>query len=172
MRGKASAPPRPAGLPGITPAHAGKSWGAGHYYRHGQDHPRACGEKADKSRRRKSLIGSPPRMRGKAISDEVLNGIKQDHPRACGEKGHPFGGVPFLLGSPPRMRGKGNNARSLRRTIGITPAHAGKSLQINALVRGEEDHPRACGEKPKILTLLLLLKGSPPRMRGKASRIF
>ena len=31
----------------------------------------------------------------------------------------------------------------------------------------KEDHPRACGEKLKPLSMVLNSEGSPPRMRGK-----
>ena len=32
-----------------------------------EDHPRACGEKRQARRRRTAILGSPPRMRGKAL---------------------------------------------------------------------------------------------------------
>ena len=32
--------------------------------------------------------------------------------------------------------------------VGITPACAGKSAEILALLISEKDHPRMCGEKP------------------------
>ena len=52
---------------GITPAYAGKSYcslyaGVAH-----QDHPRVCGEKGEGSGICRGLLGSPPRMRGKAF---------------------------------------------------------------------------------------------------------
>ena len=92
---------------GITPACAGKStqyfpacsciW----------DHPRVCGEKAAASSKAHKVIGSPPRMRGKATLDALGRNLFRitpahagkspfsgfgksrggDHPRACGEKG-------------------------------------------------------------------------------------
>ena len=50
----------------ITPARAGKSVSAVPA-RHGdRDHPRACGEKYWKPRKRTLWAGSPPRVRGKA----------------------------------------------------------------------------------------------------------
>ena len=57
---------------------------------------------------------------------------------------------------------------SVRRS-GITPAYAGKRLPIFGKERGAEDHPRVCGEKPRSSAHTRPAKGSPPRMRGKAS---
>ena len=50
---------------GITPAHAGKRHRQRGGDASGQDHPRACGEKAEFTAPEPELLGSPPRMRGK-----------------------------------------------------------------------------------------------------------
>ena len=72
------------------------------------------------------LPGSPPRMRGKAVStffdigaDRITpahagksssinwrDNRKEDHPRACGEKTVVDLAAKAARGSPPRMRGK------------------------------------------------------------------
>ena len=49
----------------------------------------------------------------------------------------------------------------------ITPAHAGKTKYIPALLRIAEDHPRACGENRTCRRVRRFRPGSPPRMRGK-----
>ena len=52
----------------------------------------------------------------------------EDHPRVCGEK---HKGPPVklqYLGSPPRMRGKDSYQMCIGGVVGITPAHAGKSI--------------------------------------------
>ena len=106
MRGKA----RKAALPRldtrITPAYAGKSHCCGTVAAPDRDHPRVCGEKRDTESREDSILGSPPRMRGKehALQPLALKGGitpayagkstpasrrslgDQDHPRVCGEK--------------------------------------------------------------------------------------
>ena len=66
------------------------------------------------------------------------------------------------------MRGKGKNfGKSL--TFGrITPAYAGKSCVLRAVVVRQQDHPRLCGEKELIQSNTDGLIGSPPPMRGKA----
>ena len=106
MRGKGHLGAAACARAGITPAHAGKSppdsclaWCAG-------DHPRACGEKTFHRFFLPFAEGSPPRMRGKAISNshrmahiritpahagkstKLTCNLERtkDHPRACGEK--------------------------------------------------------------------------------------
>ena len=66
MRGKARAVHYRHALPGITPAHAGKSGRDGGRRAGREDHPRPCGEKANGCRTSGFRKGSPPPMRGKA----------------------------------------------------------------------------------------------------------
>ena len=54
---------------------------------------------------------------------------------------------------------------------GITPACAGKSPPESDFAGHRWDHPRVCGEKAIIDALKRIGAGSPPRMRGKASRV-
>ena len=51
---------------------------------------------------------------------------------------------------------------------GITPACAGKSVQLLLVLLLCQDHPRVCGEKWFRKCRSPGHKGSPPRMRGKA----
>ena len=94
----------------------------------------------------------------------------RDHPRACGEKL----GVTLLLwgfmGSPPRIRGKAPTRDRLSIVQRITPAHAGKSDTCPIRSGDSRDHPRACGEKLNCSLNGFAIRGSPPRMRGKALR--
>ena len=53
---------------GITPAYAGKSFPTGCNSSLAQDHPRVCGEKNSPTANAAGRAGSPPRVRGKAIS--------------------------------------------------------------------------------------------------------
>ena len=90
----------------ITPAYAGKSNTSTMMWCSHWDHPRVCGEKFEAIFRNETLVGSPPRMRGKVqelpvvaagagitpayagkssfLVSDIL--ISQDHPRVCGEK--------------------------------------------------------------------------------------
>ena len=53
------------------------------------------------------------------------------------------------------------------RSLGITPACAGKSLVFRRSQLRAEDHPRVCGEKSLLALYPLRTRGSPPRVRGK-----
>ena len=66
MRGKEHIAEPTFQHPGITPAYAGKSWRAGTDLWHRRDHPRVCGEKFTFFVFCPYVLGSPPRMRGKA----------------------------------------------------------------------------------------------------------
>ena len=91
---------------GITPACAGKSSRSDDALSMSSDHPRVCGEKVLGVARKKRRMGSPPRVRGKAMvrsrlrrragitpacaGKRLLSSRKmnknRDHPRVCGEK--------------------------------------------------------------------------------------
>ena len=73
---------------GITPACAGKSFQSLPEAVRGLDHPRVCGEKRKRHRKRKGNPGSPPRVRGKEAAPMTINTFNEDHPRVCGEKGY------------------------------------------------------------------------------------
>ena len=131
----------------ITPAYAGKRSWSTKKWPIGRDHPRVCGEKLIALISTPSVVGSPPRMRGKAsgvppcscspgitpaYAGKRARGIqpqqgKQDHPRVCGEKRRSYGKLRRPLGSPPRMRGKDSLGWHPEKPHGITPAYAGKS---------------------------------------------
>ena len=49
----------------------------------------------------------------------------------------------------------------------ITPAYAGKSCVLRAVVVRQQDHPRLCGEKSGGTDNCTKMLGSPPPMRGK-----
>ena len=137
-----------------------------------------------------SLMGSPPRMRGKVMRKEILriiHGITPayagkregpknaqskvgDHPRVCGEKCIPLTRGHGRQGSPPRMRGKVQLGEIDLQDIWITPAYAGKSGPCPDRVPPAGDHPRVCGEKAYSLVINGSEWGSPPRMRGKGTK--
>ena len=52
--------------------------------------------------------------------------------------------------------------------MGITPAYAGKSSIYTSSVSVFTDHPRLCGEKFRFCHVVIVKRGSPPPMRGKA----
>ena len=147
MRGKAVAIFRQLHHGRITPAYAGKSFGA-------------CIADAVPP-------GSPPRVRGKVIADapdpdemritpayagKSPQGLRtavhsRDHPRVCGEKTQEQWDMAVQKGSPPRMRGKGESLINTNAAAGITPAYAGKRACTTTAIIQPKDHPRVCGEK-------------------------
>ena len=71
----------------------------------------------------------------------------QDHPRLCGEKSRSQQLQYSWWGSPPPMRGKDKHQHLEICTQRITPAYAGKSVNVKHATRVTQDHPRLCGEK-------------------------
>ena len=65
------------------------------------------------------------------------------------------------------MRGKGASPALALCHVGITPAHAGKSVPVELYHDKVKDHPRTCGEKERCWWMEHKAKGSPPHMRGK-----
>ena len=65
------------------------------------------------------------------------------------------------------MRGKVIERAQCEARLGITPAHAGKSIGGGVLLLPQGDHPRPCGEKVAPLLPAELEAGSPPPMRGQ-----
>ena len=146
VRGKEDGFAQLGNVGGITPAYAGKRRCP--RFRPGKirDHPRVCGEKPPSCPEMSTNEGSPPRMRGKVL--KLQNALKKfritpayagkrprtllagsssrDHPRVCGEKC--ISGIckKCRSGSPPRVRGKGSKNVPKKRSMGITPACAGK----------------------------------------------
>ena len=166
MRGKRSLSHADTGIPGLIPAHAGKT--PLHRHRDIQlgAHPRACGENHGTTDNPEQGGGSSPRMRGKRSSRRWSMSrmglipahagktprVHRDrygpraHPRACGENVPRVSKPVISPGSSPRMRGKLAWSLVLTRLPGLIPAHAGKTgmvARIDALTRA---HPRACGE--------------------------
>ncbi len=146
-----------------------------------------CGEKLCAKTICDCELGSPPRVRGKAIPEVLLFGYDritpacagksctassasasdEDHPRVCGEKFSPPTFPVRPHGSPPRVRGKAAFFSFFVQRCGITPACAGKSIAAAGIPRWWEDHPRVCGEKSGRRSMDTSLVGSPPRVRGK-----
>ena len=76
------------------------------------------------------------------------------------------------LGSPPRMRGKGCIFIQHDVRNGITPAYAGKRTTYVKHLQFSRNHPRVCGEKDRTIAVQNQPQGSPPRVRGKVTRLY
>ena len=92
----------------------------------------------------------------------------EDHPRVCGEKHFRKTFTFSAKGSPPRVRGKERLVCVHHAGMRITPACAGKRSRCTCVQRLRWDHPRVCGEKVCKAPKGRLIRGSPPRVRGKA----
>ena len=91
---------------------------------------------------------------------------RQDHPRLCGEHWMRPAFRRKDVGSPPPMRGTHEDNKQFSHPSRITPAYAGNTPPVLLPSGCFKDHPRLCGEHVTIYLLLLVLKGSPPPMRG------
>ena len=65
------------------------------------------------------------------------------------------------------MRGKVFRFFRVLQFLRITPAYAGKSLDMLGTGCQNRDHPRLCGEKYTLKFKPRQNRGSPPPMRGK-----
>ena len=139
-----------AGGDGITPAGAGKTYRQHEHVETAEDHPRRCGENTLAVLIAHLEPGSPPQVRGKrkplplrraagritpaGAGKTFFNDIGKigntDHPRRCGENYRCLPAERDSLGSPPQVRGKPSTARHGKRIARITPAGAGKTVQI------------------------------------------
>ena len=190
MRGKAYDPKQANNICRITPAYAGKRAVPDDEKQDHKDHPRLCGEKDHCLRHWLLSPGSPPPMRGKALSVSVsalAAGITPayagkscsntttasrswDHPRLCGEK-EPTENLPIRSpGSPPPMRGKDFVHDVFLHVFRITPAYAGKRAydDVGGAFRG--DHPRLCGEKGSALMQSKATARITPAYAGKSHK--
>ena len=172
---------------GLIPACAGKTsprWFATAYV---WAHPRVCGENENRDRRRLTLYGSSPRVRGKhgfAAKHSGPRGlipacagktsfsrcalmVVRAHPRVCGENEFFEVCVTGGQGSSPRVRGKLWDAGTPKLTARLIPACAGKTRGPEARGRYRQAHPRVCGENRLRVWLAVFGRGSSPRVRGK-----
>ena len=65
------------------------------------------------------------------------------------------------------MRGKQCKRPKNTENYRITPADAGKTMCGDCSDLAVGDHPRGCGENILLVTVTRIIRGSPPRMRGK-----
>ena len=150
----------------IIPAYAGSTTDLASLKVSLRDHPRVCGEHGFQKRRKRTVEGSSPRMRGALLrvgGEIAVLGIipayagstllprrvrsnSRDHPRVCGEHAHHEDSEARYPGSSPRMRGAPHGRAGRAGRLGIIPAYAG-STSSHPPPRGHNwDHPRVCGE--------------------------
>ena len=74
-----------------------------------------------------------------------------------------------VAGSSPHVRGALENLHELVAEIGIIPACAGSTPDIQAVLTLTRDHPRMCGEHTGLMVLSIVARGSSPHVRGAPS---
>ena len=109
-----------------------------------------------------------PAYAGKSAILWLSTPASWDHPRVCGEKKVWYGVEDIASGSPPRMRGKAVWPVLQPLPAGITPAYAGKRCKAPLGSLYTRDHPRVCGEKPVLFSVLRVDAGITPAYAGKS----
>ena len=95
-------------------------------------------------------MGITPAGAGKTEVISIICPLIQDHPRRCGENDF-FEIIGYVrIGSPPQVRGKQVSFSCFTYRFRITPAGAGKTLEVNRYDEAIEDHPRRCGENERV----------------------
>ena len=64
------------------------------------------------------------------------------------------------------MRGTPDRLLPYIGRLGLIPAHAGNTARYKKNGKTHKAHPRACGEHSSVALIMLLSRGSSPRMRG------
>ena len=175
---------------GITPAFAGKALRSHRRPSGTRDHPRIRGEGLTMRRCKSSKAESPPHSRGRPPEVRLsLSGPgitpafagkartigpslpqPRDHPRIRGEGSSATRSGQHSGGSPPHSRGRHHHARHDHIGAGITPAFAGKAVDVPCRLGAVGDHPRIRGEGPLNLDGDFSIEGSPPHSRGRQGR--
>ena len=130
---------------GIIPADAGNTRHPLRGLRHGQDHPRGCGEHLIGQYGPIARLGSSPRMRGTQTSS-TRNWL--------------------AYRIIPADAGKLLSCTLSIRCSRIIPADAGNTNCQQPGATGNPDHPRGCGEHVLASHRSSAVVGSSPRMRG------
>ncbi len=159
--------------------------GAGRIFN--EDHPHACGDKAEHLDKSKHQSGSSPRVWGQAVSTYTTEddsriiptrvGTRnfekfricnsQDHPHACGDKGNKSKDYVIGVGSSPRVWGQASVSVACTGWSRIIPTRVGTSFTIMPTPEVYEDHPHACGDKTYKGENNTGTEGSSPRVWGQ-----
>ena len=176
----------------LIPAHAGKTTFARTQLRGRKAHPRSRGENEALAASDATDKGSSPLTRGKrgraparrlqvrlipAHAGKTPTRLSQKrgvqaHPRSRGENAVGVACAAGDDGSSPLTRGKLYACACARESVGLIPAHAGKTLigAGKSLIQGA--HPRSRGENNARRGMKYRGAGSSPLTRGKPRETF
>ena len=150
-------------------------------------HPRSRGENDVRGRTADGRGGSSPLTRGKHLRGRGpqpgaglipahagktwprgrTNGAAGAHPRSRGENQVRASRDGRLSGSSPLTRGKRTGMSIVRPSVGLIPAHAGKTAVFLGRHRADGAHPRSRGENSTKVKTADIETGSSPLTRGK-----
>ena len=172
---------------GLIPAHAGKTTSSMPRTSSSGAHPRSRGENRFCQGSGVSPKGSSPLTRGKrwgALTPDPYGGLipahagktprrrrggwtSGAHPRSRGENGPVRGCEAGAWGSSPLTRGKRQSRSPSSSSVGLIPAHAGKTYGWSCLLASLRAHPRSRGENSARDDDGFPGGGSSPLTRGK-----
>ena len=173
--------------PGLIPAHAGKTHPESRRPTGSRAHPRSRGENPKHAANPTPEYGSSPLTRGKREgegADRVDRRLipahagktacvdapgldERAHPRSRGENAACRFAQGLAQGSSPLTRGKPAGRVTSSCTLGLIPAHAGKTLSAHQFLVPSWAHPRSRGENAPNEGYEAKVSGSSPLTRGK-----
>ena len=128
---------------------------------------RGTAEDTQPGRDRRRFI---PAHAGNGARSLRSSSAKPVHPRACGERRGSPSGRSSEAGSSPRMRGTEGQRAQVLLFPRFIPAHAGNGAPFRIHPHTSPVHPRACGERVRVMPRTWCSSGSSPRMRGNGRR--
>ena len=153
-----------------------------------RDHPHACGDKQYPHIQLRAIVGSSPRVWGQVphcrsgslprriiptrvgtsttFSVPILT--RADHPHACGDKQCLCIVKNQRQGSSPRVWGQDTVFSRHTNVIRIIPTRVGTRENYASVCPFPKDHPHACGDKFRYLSMGCTTPGSSPRVWGQA----
>ena len=169
MRGRLVEVIEELGFGGNTPAYAGKTPQHAGLQGARWKHPRVCGEDLAGNRVITDAQRNTPAYAGKTAGHDSWTSTDEKHPRVCGEDSPEALRALSPAETPPRMRGRLMQPHIARKSLGNTPAYAGKTLPHRHISPSGRKHPRVCGEDASASATRLSRSETPPRMRGRRS---
>ena len=112
-------------------------------------------------------LGLIPAHAGKTRGPHTANRTAGAHPRSRGENLGPGGEDVLARGSSPLTRGKPPHGAPPGTSVGLIPAHAGKTFSPWSTFYVSKAHPRSRGENGSVHRLRRRQEGSSPLTRGK-----
>ena len=108
-----------------------------------------------------------PARAGKTFAWHCCRSLRRNHPRSCGKDLLRVAGQPHSQESPPLVRERLPASFSSASLAGITPARAGKTLNVPLKKTSNGNHPRSCGKDLMGVPGNVAAGESPPLVRER-----